>query len=108
MIVLLWFVAGLALGLLLRSSEALLTRVAKLIMFTVYAVVAAQGIYLGSTPSLQGTFGVTALHGLLFALLISAATIGVAHLVYGSRGDARRWRAPPRPAVGRRRAQAHC
>ena len=42
MTILLWFVAGLALGLLLRSSEALLARVAQFVMFTVYAVVAAQ------------------------------------------------------------------
>lgn len=89
MTALLWFVAGLALGLLLRSSEALLARVAQLIMFTVYAVVAAQGIYLGSTPSLQGTFGITAVHGLLFALLVSAATIGVAQICFRSRGDLR-------------------
>ena len=87
MTILLWFVAGLALGLLLRSSEALLTRVAQFVMFTVYAVVAAQGIYLGSTPSLQGTFGITVLHGMLFALLVSAATVGVAQLFFRSRGD---------------------
>ena len=87
MTILLWFVAGLALGLLLRSSEALLTRVAQFVMFTVYAVVAAQGIYLGSTPSLQGTFGITVLHGMLFGVLVSAATVGVAQLFFRSRGD---------------------
>lgn len=89
MTILLWFVAGLAIGLLLRSTEARLAAVARLIMFTVYAVVAAQGIYLGSTPSLQGTFGITALHGLLFALLVSVATIATTQLFVASRGTAR-------------------
>lgn len=78
MSVLLWFVAGLVAGLLLQPSDRLLARLGRLIMFTVYGVVVAQGLYLGSTPSLQETLATTALHGLLFAVVVSLSTLLVA------------------------------
>lgn len=90
MTILLWFVAGLLVGLALTPSDRLLGRLAQLIMFTVYAVVAAQGIYLGSTPSLQGAFGITAFHGLLFALVASATVLVTTQLVFRSGAEATR------------------
>lgn len=81
MTVLLWFAAGLIGGLLLQPSERLLARLGRAITLTVYAVVAAQGLYLGSTPSLRATLGTTALHGLLFAVVVTITTLTLAQLL---------------------------
>ena len=81
MSVLLWFAAGLIGGLLLRPSDRLLARLGRVITLTVYGVVAAQGLFLGSTPSLRATLATTALHGLLFAVVVTVVTLTLAQLL---------------------------